>query len=60
MSSIIDDIIEEAKVMYSKMSLLELLAEENIVAELLHGRVHDPVRKKLQKIVRSEIERKLA
>ncbi|HLE34420.1 MAG TPA: hypothetical protein VI698_00880 [Nitrososphaerales archaeon] len=60
MSSIIDDIIEEAKIMYSKMSLLELLAEENIIAELLHRRARDPVRKKLQEIIRFEVERKLS
>ncbi len=60
MSSIIDEIIEEAKAMYSKMPLLELLAEENVITELLHRRAHDPVRKKLQEIIRSEVERKLS
>ena len=59
MSSIFDDMIEEAKDMYNKMSLLELLAEENTIAELLHRNSHDPVRKRLQEIIRSEIERKL-
>ena len=59
MSSIIDDILEEARTMYSKMSLLELLTEENIIAELLHRREHDQVRKKLQEIIRSEVEKKL-
>ncbi len=59
MSSIIDDIIEEARTMYSKMSLLELLTEENVVTELLHRRAHDHVRKKLQEIIRSEVEKKL-
>ena len=35
MSSIFDDMIEEAKAVYGKMSLLELLAEENTITELL-------------------------
>ncbi|MGH9921837.1 MAG: hypothetical protein ACRD38_03700 [Nitrososphaerales archaeon] len=39
--------------------MLELLAEENVITELLHRRTHDPVRKKLQEIIRSQIERKL-
>ena len=60
MSSIIDDIIDEARIMYSKMSLLELLKEENVVTELLHRRGHDHVRKKLQEIIRSEVEKKLS
>lgn len=59
MSSIIDDIIEEARTMYRKMSLLELLTEENVIAELLHRRANDPVRQKLREIIRSEVEKKL-
>ncbi len=59
MSSIIDDIIEEARIMYGRMSLLELLTEENVITELLHRRTHDPVRKKLQEIIRSEVKKKL-
>jgi hypothetical protein len=59
MSSMIDDIIEEARAMYSKLSLIELLAEENVITELLHRRTQDHVRKKLQEIIRSEVEKKL-
>jgi hypothetical protein len=59
MSSIIDDIIEEARAMYGKMPLLELLTEENVITELLHRRANDPVRQKLQEIIRSEVEKKL-
>ena len=59
MSSIFDDMIEEAKAVYGKMSLLELLAEENTITELLHRNSHDPIRKRLREIIRSEIERKL-
>jgi hypothetical protein len=57
--SIIDEIIEEGDQAYSKMSLLELLREENIVTEVLHRRGFDPVRQRLLETIRSHIEKKL-
>ncbi len=58
-SSIIDEIVEDANQAYSAMSLLELLTEENVIAEFSHRRGLDPVRKRLQERIRSHIERKL-
>jgi hypothetical protein len=57
--SIMEEIIRETKQTYSRMSLLELLAEENMMTEFLHRRSFDPIRKRLQEILRSEVERKL-
>lgn len=59
MASTMEDIIEEAKSMYSNMQLLELLVEENIMTEFLHKRKSDPIRRKLMIILRSEIAKKL-
>jgi len=57
--SMIDDIIDEAKEIYSRMSLIELLAEENMMVEFLHRKSTDNIRKKLHEVLRIEIERKL-
>ncbi len=57
--SIIDEIVEEADHAYRAMSLVELLKEENVIAEIMHRRGLDPVRKRLQERIRSHIERKL-
>jgi hypothetical protein len=57
--SIVDEIVEEAKEMYSKMSLLELLAEENMVTEFLHKKRMDNARRRLREILRVEIEKRL-
>ncbi len=54
-----DEIIEEAVKRYSKMSLKELLAEENLMARLLHMGRYDNTAKRLHTILRSEMERKL-
>lgn len=45
--------------MYSRMSLLDLLAEENMITKSLHTRTFDPLRKKLLQILRAEIEKRL-
>jgi len=58
-TSIIDEIVEEADQTYSTMSLLELLKEENSIAESVYRRGLDPVRKRLQGNIRSHIEKKL-
>jgi ERCC4-related helicase len=57
--SIIDEIIDERDRAYSAMSLLELLREENMITEILHSRGLDPVRQRLQQMLRSHIEKKL-
>jgi len=44
---------------YRRMSLLELLAEENMMARFWHRRMPDSLRRKLREILRSEIEKKL-
>lgn len=54
-----DEIIEEAVKRYSKMPLIELLAEENLMARLLHIGRHDNTAKRLHAILRSKLERKL-
>ncbi|MFQ5970121.1 MAG: hypothetical protein ACE5J2_06480 [Nitrososphaerales archaeon] len=54
-----DETVTELSDMYSKMSLLELLAEENMITELLHRRTIDAAQKRFQKILRLEIEKKL-
>gem|GEM_PF-1943311 len=59
MTSMMDEIIEEAVKRYSKMPLIELLAEENLMARLLHIGRHDNTAKRLHAILRSELERKL-
>lgn len=59
MTSIIDEMVAEAKETYSKMSLLELLAHENAMRKLMYsGRINSKLRV-LYKILSSEIERKL-
>ncbi len=58
-ASIIDEIIEEADQTYSRTSLLKLLAEENMIAELSHRRGLDPIHERLQERIRSHIEEKL-
>ncbi len=45
--------------MYSRMPLLDLLAEENTITRYLHTKTFDPVRKKLLQILRVEIEKRL-
>jgi len=57
--SMMEGIIAEAKRMYCKMSLTELLTEENMVAEFLHRSKVGPAHFRLQKILRSEIKGKL-
>lgn len=51
--------ITEIANMYSKLSLMELLVEENLMEKVLHRKGNDPVRRKLQKILRLEIEKRL-
>ena len=51
--------VTEITAMYSKISLLELLAEENMMVTLLHRKALDPIREALQKILRLEIEKRL-
>jgi hypothetical protein len=54
-----DEIVEEVKGMYTKMSLLELLAEENMLTALLYRGKAERVGKKLQEVLLSEIEKRL-
>ena len=54
-----DEIIEEAAKRYSKMPLVELLAEENLMARLLSIGRYDNSAKRLHTVLRSELERKL-
>ncbi len=56
---LIDEIVEEADHAYRAMSLVELLREENVIAEIMHRRGLDPVRKRLQVSIRSYIEKML-
>ena len=57
--SMMDGIIAEAKRMYRKMSLTELLAEENMVTEFLNRSKVGSAHFRIQKILRSEIECRL-
>ncbi len=59
MTSMMDEIIEEAVKRYGKMPLMELLAEENLMARLLHIGRYDNTAKRLHAILRTEMERKL-
>lgn len=59
MTSMMDEIIDEAAKRYSKMPLIELLAEENLMARLLYIGRYDNTAKRLHTILRSEVERKL-
>ena len=54
-----NEIIAEVAEIYRKMSLRELLVEENLIAKFWHTRVPDVGRKRLREILRSEIEKKL-
>ena len=45
--------------MYNRMSLLDLLAEENTMTRYLHMKMLDTTRKKVLQILRAEIEKKL-
>lgn len=54
-----DEIIEEAAKRYSKMPLIELLAEEDLMARLLYTGRYDNTAKRLHAILCSELERKL-
>lgn len=54
-----DETVAEIANMYRKMSLIELLTEENSVSAALHRRMPDPLRKAILEILRSEIERRL-
>ncbi|MFQ5968994.1 MAG: hypothetical protein ACE5J2_00660 [Nitrososphaerales archaeon] len=55
----IDDIIEEAKKTYSEMSLLELLAYENVLRRRLYEGRPDNKLKILDEMLCSEIQKKL-
>jgi hypothetical protein len=55
----VNDSITEIASIYSKLSLMELLAEENLLERMLHRKGADPLRKKLQKVLRLEIEKRL-
>jgi len=59
MTSTMDEIIEEAVKRYSKMPLMKLLAEENLISRLLFIGRYDNTVKRLHTILRSEIELKL-
>jgi hypothetical protein len=59
MTSMMDEIIEEAAKRYSEMPLIDLLAEENLMAKLSYIGRHDNTAKRLHTILRSELERKL-
>jgi hypothetical protein len=54
-----EQLIAEVAEDYRKMSLLELLAEEDMMASFFHRRVPDSPRKKLRAILRLEIAKKL-
>lgn len=54
-----EQLFEEVAEDYRRMSLPELLAEENMMARFFHKRISDSPRKKLRAILRSEIEKKL-
>jgi hypothetical protein len=59
MTSTNDEVIEEATKTYSRMSLLELLAHENIMEKLLYMGRFDNNLKRLHRALSSEIEIKL-
>lgn len=54
-----DIIIVEIANSYRSMSLMELLAEENMMMTFFHKKGSNPIFKKLQEILCSEIEKKL-
>lgn len=59
MTDVTDEIILDFGKIYSKMSLLDLLAEENLMMKFWHDVRLDAARTKLRQILRSEIEKKL-
>jgi hypothetical protein len=54
-----EQLIAEVAEDYRKMSLLELLAEEDMMASFFHRRLPDSPRRKLRAILRLEIAKKL-
>ena len=58
-SSIIDDIVEEMRRIYQNLSVIDLLAEENMLTIYLYKRGIDPIRNRLREILRAQIEEKL-
>ncbi|MGH9878787.1 MAG: hypothetical protein ACRD5H_14235 [Nitrososphaerales archaeon] len=54
-----EQLIAEVAEDYRQMSLLELLAEEDMMASFFHRRIRDSPRKKLRAILRLEIAKKL-
>jgi hypothetical protein len=54
-----DEALGEIVEMYGRMSLLELLAEENMITTYLQTKGGDPVRKRIREILRREIEKRL-
>jgi hypothetical protein len=54
-----EQLIAEVAEDYRKMSLLELLAEEDMMASFFHRRVPDSPRRKLRALLRLEIAKKL-
>lgn len=59
MTSVSEEMVVDLWKIYSKMSVLELLAEENIMTKFWYHVRLDPARMKLRKILRYEIEKKL-
>ena len=58
-SSIIDDIVEEMRMVYQNLSLIDLLTEENILAVYIFKRGAGPIRNRLREILRAQIEENL-
>jgi hypothetical protein len=54
-----EQLIAEVAEDYRKMSLLELLAEEDMMASFFHRRIPDSPRRKLRALLRLEIANKL-
>ncbi len=59
MTEMIDEIVVSAKDIFREMTLLELLAEGNLVAKMWHSKNLDPLQNKLVEILRCETEIKL-
>lgn len=53
------DIVVEIANSYRNMSLMELLIEENMMMMFLYKKGSNPIFKKLQEILSSEIKKKL-
>lgn len=52
-------IVEEMRRVYQNLSVIDLLAEENMLALYLYKRGVDPIRNRLREILRAQIEEKL-